>query len=154
TAVARDAAGKQATSAPVAVTVAASTSSGNSTFVYSLSDKQVDAMYNTDASAPMSVGYAVIQPDSGYSALDGAAIFSYHSADGVVVSEASIPISPLRQSGRFYVEVQGPTNTGVAFANPNDQDAVISFYFTDTSGHDFGNGSFKLGAKRQLAAFL
>src|SRR5262249_39595400 len=73
-AVARDAAGTHATSAPVAVTVAASTSSGNSTFAYSLSDKQVEAMYTTDASAPMSVGYAVIQPDSGYSALDGSAI--------------------------------------------------------------------------------
>jgi len=57
-------------------------------------------------------------------------------------------------SGRVYVELKGPVSTGIAFANPNAQPAVISFYFTDTAGNDSGQRSFPLNANSQLAAFL
>jgi len=72
----------------------------------------------------------------------------------VLVTEATVPASAAIQSGRIYAEVNGPVNTGVAFANPNSQDAVISFYFTDATGTDSGHGLFTLAANRQMAAFL
>ena len=73
-----------------------------------------------------------------------------------VVSETSVPLSPLVQSGRMYVEMNGPVSTGVAFANPNKQDAVISFYFTDIHNNALGyrEGTFILGANCQMSGFL
>jgi len=34
-----------------------------------------------------------------------------------------------------------PFNTGIAIANPNDQSATVSFYFTDADGLNFGSGT-------------
>jgi hypothetical protein len=81
------------------------------------------------------------------------AIFSLRNGN-VVVSEAGVPASPLIQSGRIYAEVNGPVNTGLAIANPNNQAATISFYFTDASGRDFGQGTLTIPANGQIAQFL
>ncbi len=161
TAVARDSAGNQTTSATVVVNVNnASTSgtpppTGNSSVAYSLADRGADLLTENSTSGSINVGYARVQTDAGSSALGGAAIFSYHS-NGAVVSETSVPLSPLVQSGRMYVEMNGPVSTGVAFANPNKQDAVISFYFTDIHNNALAyiEGSFILGANRQMSGFL
>jgi hypothetical protein len=45
-------------------------------------------------------------------------------------------------------------NTGIAIANPNDEIATLSFYFTDREGLDFGNGTMTIPAKGQIAQFL
>ena len=45
-------------------------------------------------------------------------------------------------------------NTGVAIANPNNQAAFISFFFTDSSGQNFRQGSTTIPANGQIAAFL
>jgi len=76
--------------------------------------------------------------------------------NGVLVTEAAVPATPVTQSGRIYAEVDGAVNTGVAIANVSDADtdARISFFFTDQNGNDFGNGSLTVGAKQQIAAFL
>jgi hypothetical protein len=153
TAVARDTAGNSVTSNAVPVTVARQANpvpTGPVNFL--LSDRGAKVWNMTNASSGISVGYARIQTNSG-SSPSGAAIFSYRS-NGVLVSQATVPVSPLVQSGRIYVEVAGAANTGVAFVNPNAQDVAISFYFTDASGHDFAQGSFTLGANRQISAFL
>ncbi len=63
---------------------------------------------------------------------------------------ASLPMT----SGRVYAEVAGAVNTGIAIANPSPQETQVSYYFTDASGKDFGNGSFVLPASHQIAAFL
>src|SRR5207247_1812942 len=68
-----------------------------------------------------STGYATIQPAAGSTAPSGLAIFGFRS-NGVLVSEAGVPASGLIQSGRIYAEVNGPVNTGLAIANPNNQD--------------------------------
>jgi hypothetical protein len=49
--------------------------------------------------------------------------------------------------------VNGPVNTGLAIANPNDEPATVSFFFTDANG-DFGHASTAIPAKGQIAAFL
>jgi hypothetical protein len=70
-----------------------------------------------------------------------------------LISEASVPAARLLQSGRVYAEVDGPVNTGLALANPNDREALITFYFSDASG-SFGAGSTRLSPGQQLASFL
>jgi hypothetical protein len=74
--------------------------------------------------------------------------------NGVLVSEAALPASPSILSGRTYVNLNAPVTTGVALANPGSQDAVISFYFTDATGTDFGRGSFTLTANSLMQTYL
>ena len=50
--------------------------------------------------------------------------------------------------------MNGPVNTGLAIANPNDAPATIDFYFTDTDGARFAEGAYVLDAGRQIADFL
>jgi len=107
----------------------------------------------TDGSGDQTVGYSRIQPDNGNTAPAGVAIFGFRQ-NNVLVTEAGVPASPLFTNARIYAEVSGPVNTGVAFANPTNQAAHISFHFTDMQGADFGAGSLTLDANQQIATFL
>src|SRR5688572_21559335 len=92
--------------------------------------------------ANLSVGYARIQAQntgSGYGLPGGMVIFGYRP-NGVLVSEVSVPVAPLISGGRFYAEIAGPVNTGIAIANPNSEAVTIQFYFTDLNGNNFGHG--------------
>jgi len=167
-AVARDAAGNRVTSAPLTVLVsnpAPRRSNDRLTTTFTLSDGGGIAFVTSDsiqpavdantvaASGALQIGYAGLQMDASPSALSGIAIIGVRTG-GVLVSEASVPAVSTLSSGRVYASVNGRVNTGIAIANPNGEDAVISFNFTDMSGNDFGQGSFTLGANRQLTAFL
>ena len=55
-------------------------------------------------------------------------------------------------SGRIYAEIGGPVNTGLAIANPNNEDARVSFYFTDTDGRTVDEGTVLIPAKGHTAA--
>ncbi len=101
----------------------------------------------------VSAGYARIQPSVGTTTPSGVAIFGF-TQNGILVSEAGIPTAVPIQEGRIFAEVNGPVTTGLAIANPDDEAATISFYFTDMNGTDFGGGSFTLGASEQIAKFL
>jgi len=105
------------------------------------------------AGGSVGVGYATLQIMSGTVVPSGVAILGYRTR-GVLVSEVGVPVSPLLLSGRIYVEVNGPVNTGVAIANPSNQDATISFSFTDETGADFGSGSTVIPAYGQISRFL
>ena len=72
----------------------------------------------------------------------------------MLVAEAGVPASEPVQEGRIFAEVNGPVNTGLAIANPNDAPATIDFYFTDTDGARFAEGAYVLDAGRQIADFL
>jgi len=120
---------------------------------FSLPQDGLQEWLTTATTSSIQAGYARAQLDTGASPPSGLAIFGLRSG-GVLVTEASVPASAAIQSGRVYAEVNGPVNTGIAFANPNSQDAAISFYFTDAAGNDFGQGSFTLSANHQMAAFL
>jgi feruloyl esterase len=104
------------------------------------------------SSGSLTVGYAAIRPDTGSTSPSGLAIFALRQ-NNVLISEASVPASPLMQNGRIYAEINSPVNTGVAMANPAAQDATVTFFFTDQSGN-FGNGSTVIPAGGQFAAFL
>jgi sugar lactone lactonase YvrE len=105
------------------------------------------------ADAPIQTGYARIKADANSTAPSGIAVYGFRS-NGVLVSETGVPaVAPVR-SGRLYAETTATVRTGLAIANPNSQGVSISYYFTDASGQNFGNGSFVLNANRQIAAFL
>jgi hypothetical protein len=119
---------------------------------FSIADKGGFSM-STVGNSNLAVGYARIQPDSGKTTPAGLAIFGFKQ-NGSVVSEAAVPSSPLIQSGRIYADVNGPVDTGLAIANPNNQPATINFYFTDSTGRDFGSGTTTIPAGGQIAEFL
>ncbi|HYR87639.1 MAG TPA: hypothetical protein VE422_26385, partial [Terriglobia bacterium] len=120
---------------------------------YSLPAAGADYWTTTSSAAPLTAGYARVQPEVGSTTPEGVAIFGFRS-NGVLVSEAAVPASPLIQQGRIYAEMNGPVNTGIGIANPNDQSATVSFYFTDADGLNFGSGTTTIAANQQVAAFL
>jgi hypothetical protein len=101
----------------------------------------------------MQIGSASVVPVSGQSEPSGVAIFGYRP-NGVLVSEAGVPATVPALRGRIYASVDGPVNTGIALANPNNSQATVSFFFTDSSGTDFGNGKLTIPAHGQIAHFL
>jgi hypothetical protein len=105
------------------------------------------------SSGALTVGYTRIQADAGQPLPPGLAIFGFQQR-GVLASEASVPASRAITAGRFFAEVAPNVNTGVAFANPSDEAASISFSFTDASGGNVRNGTANIAARQQIAAFL
>ena len=99
-------------------------------------------------------GYGRIRADAASTAPSGIAIFQYRNSDGVLIAEAGVPAAQLVFEGRIFAEVNGPANTGVAIANPNEVPATIRFYITDGDGIDSGHDSFQLGAGEQTARLL
>jgi hypothetical protein len=107
----------------------------------------------TGSESAVRIGYARLLPDSGNSTPAGIAIFGF-TQNGVLVSEAAVPASPLVQSGRIYAEIAGPVNTGLAISNPNSTAATVSFYFTDANGSNINSGSVVIPPNGQIAKFL
>jgi len=120
---------------------------------FNLAASSADYRAATSLSGPIAVGYGTVQPAPGKSTPSGIAVFSYRS-NGALVSETAVPASPLRQSGRIYAESSGAVRTAIAIANPSDQDAAVSFYFTDKDGVNSRSVTTALPAHEQYAAFL
>jgi hypothetical protein len=120
---------------------------------YGIGDSGLFATSTAGSASVLTVGYGRIQTDAGHPAPSGLEILGYER-QGVLVSETSIPASRPLGAGRIVVEVGGSVNTGIALANPNATASVVSFYFTDASGRNFGEGRLTIPANAQLAAFL
>ena len=120
---------------------------------FSAGDRGAFSISSSGRSPGLVTGYARIQANAGEPLPAGIAIAGL-TQNGVLVSEASIPASPLIQSGRVYAEVGPSINTGVAIANPSDGPVTVSFYFTDGIGNDSGHGIATIPARQQVSAFL
>lgn len=107
---------------------------------------------STGGAGAVTVGYGSIQPFSGSSTPAGLAIIGFRQ-NNVLVSEAGVPATPALSAGRIYAEVNDTVHTGVAMANPNNQAAFVSFYFTNAGG-DLLSGTTAIPANEQIAAFL
>lgn len=99
------------------------------------------------------MGYAEIGPDALNTTPSGVAIFGLRLG-GVLISEAGVPASAPILTGRIYAEVNASLNTGLAIANPNSQEAVITYYFSDETRLSFGTGETRIAAGGHIAAFL
>lgn len=104
------------------------------------------------ASGAVAVGYAQVNPAPGARPPSGLAIIDFRQ-NNVLVSEAGVPASGLITSGRIYAEISSTINTGIAIANPTNQTATITFFFTDSSG-DFGRNLTTITPNGQIATFL
>jgi polyhydroxybutyrate depolymerase len=120
---------------------------------FTITDRASLTRTTSGSGAAITTGYGTIKTDLGSTTPAGLGIFGF-SQNGVLVSEAAVPASPVVQSGRIYAEISGNVNTGVAFANPNSQPATIDFYFSDSAGVNFNSGRTTLAANGQMAAFL
>src|SRR5262249_40818518 len=100
--------------------------------------------------ATFRTGYGRIQTTGGSPIPTALAIFSYRSG-GSLISEVNVPATLPLMTGRIYAEVNGPVNTGVAIANPNNQTATINFFFTDATGNNSGSGATTIAANQQIA---
>jgi hypothetical protein len=131
---------------------AAAQTTSSSTF-YNFPDRGGFSILSTGGNGPVTVGYATLLPGGGTTAPTAFAIFGFRT-NNVLVSEASVPAMIPVLSGRAYAEVNGPINTGIAFANPNTFPVTISFFFTNQSGNSSATASFTLNAGAQVARFL
>ena len=111
-----------------------------------------DSETTTGEADSISTGYGRVDPGTGV-APSGVAIFGLRQ-NGIVVSETGVPASGTIVSGRIYTEVDGPIRTGLAIANPDSQDAIITFYFSDDNRMSFGEDTTIIPAGEQIAAFL
>jgi hypothetical protein len=119
---------------------------------FSISESGAVSSRTGGQSPTVSTGYATIVNSGTGTSPFGLAIFGLRQ-NGILVSEAGVPASPAIRSGRIYAEVDGPVNTGLAIANPNDDIATIHFFFTAADG-DFGSGSVDVLPHQHIAAFL
>jgi len=127
-------------------------SRGSKTF--SIKDKGGMSFQSTGSGSALTVGYALIQPDAASLAPDGVAIFGLRQG-GTLVSETGVSISRLITTGLNYVEMSGPVNTGIAIANPNNEDVTVDYVVTDSSNvQSFVSGSVTISANSQIAKFL
>src|SRR5262249_34924304 len=99
------------------------------------------------------VGYAVFTPDSKDFVPPAFAIFGFRQ-NGILITEASVLASTPLMSGRIYAAIDGPEDTGIAFANVQTSPVTVTFYLTDANGNDFGQGSIIMSPGQQLARFL
>jgi 6-phosphogluconolactonase (cycloisomerase 2 family) len=120
---------------------------------FSMTDRGGFSKRTAGAGTSVTVGYGRIEPNPGSSAPSGMAIFGFRRG-GVLVSEASVPASATLLSGRTYAEINGPVNTGLAIANPNNQDATVTFSFTSSAGEASVPSTLSIPANGQIARFL
>jgi hypothetical protein len=125
----------------------------SSTRPFGLANFSIDSSHTVGSSSSAKAGFARILPDPGNTTPSGLAIFSLRE-NNALVSETGVPASPLISSCRIYAEESGPLKTGIAIANPGNQDATINFYFTKADGTNFGAGSTKVPKGGQIASFL
>ena len=121
---------------------------------FSIPDRGGQSITSGGSAETVQVGYGRIRADAGSTTPSGIAIFQFRDNHGVLISEAGVPAAEPVREGRIFAEVNGPVNTGLAIANPNDVPAIIRFYYTDTSGTRFGDGTAELEAHEHIAKFL
>ena len=102
---------------------------------YNIAGRGGAASDSSGNSSAVGVGYGRIQAEG-----------NSFAPDGIVITEASVPAVVPTISGRIYAEVEGGVNTGIAIANPSDQAATVSFFFTDSNGTNFGDGQIWIAA--------
>ena len=120
---------------------------------FSITDRGGASFASQGASPTTVSGYGHVAAEVGMTAPDGLAIFGYRQ-NGILVSEAGVPAVEAVLEGRIFAETDGAVRTGLAIANPNDGPATVRFFFTDSSGMDYGHGSLMLGPREQTARFL
>ena len=101
----------------------------------------------------VSAGYAQVELGAGTTAPAGFAIVGSYQ-NGVLVSETAVPAEPAVTSGRIHVDFRRPATTAVAIANPGQDDAAVTFYFSDAAGRSRTPETTIIPARHRIARFL
>jgi hypothetical protein len=118
---------------------------------FSFLDSGGISLMTDDKSPALHVGYARISESEVTPA--GFAIFGLRQ-NNTVISEATVPAANLIREGRIYADIGDGVNTGVAFANTNNESVQIAFYFTDSAGSQLGANAITIPPNGQIARFL
>jgi hypothetical protein len=121
--------------------------------LFELSERSGISRVTSGNASSVQVGHGRVHRVTGTGVPSGVSILSLRQ-NGMLVSEAAFPTSPLSRSGRIPVEISATVNTGVAVANPNNESVVISFYVTDSLGVQLYSGQASIPGNGQLVAFL
>lgn len=131
-------------------TVPAVTLSNSRAFV--MATRGTSTLTTMSGSGSMALGHARVQTASGVTGA-GMALMDFRQ-NGITVTETAFAASAPIRSGRIYAESGGSMNTGIAIANPNSQAAIVSFFFSDDAGANFGSSSITVGPNSQVAALI
>ncbi|MBZ5537885.1 MAG: hypothetical protein LAO31_18170 [Acidobacteriia bacterium] len=115
---------------------------------------------------PVRAGYATVSIDSG-AVPYGTAVFSF-SANGIVVSEAGVPVSPPTTSARLFVDYRPRVstksdheetgvisiNTGFAAVNRGSGPAHLLLRLRDANGNTLAQGTGTLAPGAHVAKFI
>ncbi len=120
---------------------------------YSITDRGALSLRSLGQFPTVAQGFAGAEPGTGAASPSGVAIYGYRQ-NNTLVTEVGVPGTPVIRSGRMYVETSTRVNSGIAIANPNNQTATITYYFTDLTGTSSAASSLPIPAGGQIAAYL
>ncbi len=102
----------------------------------------------------LQVGYAVLSMNPASNRPAGMALFTYSSADGVILWQAGVgAVEPIR-SGRIFVDRTGGTRTALALANPSNQQVGVKLVLRDSQGHEVANVTQTLKPYEHVPRFV
>jgi lamin tail-like protein len=119
----------------------------------SISSNGGTSFQSSGSSSNIKLGYSRVQTDTG-STPAGVAIYGLRQG-GTLVTETGVPAVRPITNGFGYVEIAGSIKTGVAIANPNNDDVTIDYSIADSNNlQNTIDGEIILSANTQLARFL
>jgi hypothetical protein len=104
-----------------------------SIFRYSIPSGGVARFQSDGSPANIAVGWAQVIPDAGTSTPIGAGVFGYNP-ETYLVTESGIPAAVSTTHACIYVDLSGGHDTGLAVANPTNNDATISITAYESDG--------------------
>ena len=106
---------------------------------------------DTDGSGPLKNGWARVMTDIG---IQGTASFMVHSSAGAFVSDVGVASSSLLPNFSIFVDTSGESDTGVALANPYNQDTFAEAVLFDASGSEIARNVLLLPRRGHLSKFV
>ena len=83
----------------------------------------------------------------------GLALMSYRKG-GILLSEATLPLSQVLRSGRIAVQMNDVVGTGLIASNPNTDAVTLTFHVADENGENLYSGTVYIPARVQMSAML
>jgi hypothetical protein len=78
---------------------------------------------------------------------------SYHKS-GVLLSEATLPLSQVLRSGRIAVQMNNVVGTGIIASNASTDAVTLTFHVADENGDNLYSGTVYIPARIQMSAML
>jgi hypothetical protein len=100
---------------------------------------------------PVQTGYASLQCSS---KVEAQVLYSFFTAAGAKLSEATVFSSPPATSLRIMADYRGGSRLGLAIADDSTQSASYTIRVSDSSGNVIGTPTISVSAGQNRAAFI